>query len=51
MPNYIYWTKHGESGVIMKEGEEEQWDDDVIAEYIGVLNDTPMGKLKRRYRR
>jgi hypothetical protein len=23
MPNYICWTKHGETGVVMEEGEEE----------------------------
>jgi hypothetical protein len=27
----------------MEEGEEKQWDDDVITEYAGVLNDTPIG--------
>ena len=43
MPNYICWTKHGETGVVMEEGEEEQWDDDdIIAEY-GAFNDTTMG--------
>jgi hypothetical protein len=30
MPNYICWTKHGETGVVMEEGEEEQWDDNDI---------------------
>ena len=34
MPNYICWTKHGESGVMMEEGEEEQaYPDDVFAQY------------------
>jgi hypothetical protein len=34
MPNYICWTKHGETGVMMEEGEEEQADpDDVFAQY------------------
>jgi hypothetical protein len=46
MPNYICWTKHRESSVIMEEGEEKQWDNDVIVEYAGVLNDTPMGKAE-----
>ena len=42
MPNYICLTKHGETGVVMEEGEEEQWDDDgIIAEY-GAFNDTAM---------
>ena len=30
MSNYICWTKHRETGVVMKEGEEEQWGDDDI---------------------
>jgi hypothetical protein len=25
MPNYICWMKHGETGVVIEEGEEEQW--------------------------
>jgi hypothetical protein len=47
MPNYICWTKHGESGVVMEEGEEEQEqfeDDGIIVEY-GALHDTPMGEV------
>jgi hypothetical protein len=33
MSNYIYWTKHGESGVIMEEDEEEEQldPDDILA--------------------
>ena len=42
MPNYICWTKHGETGVVMKEGEEEQWDDDDIIIEYGAFNDTAM---------
>jgi hypothetical protein len=31
----------------MEEGEEEQWDnDDIIAEYVGALNDTAMGEAE-----
>ena len=30
MPNYICWTKHGETRVVMEEGGEEQWGDDDI---------------------
>src|SRR5579859_7317161 len=44
MTNYFCWTKHGESGVVMAEGEEEQEqfeDDGLVAEY-GAINDTPM---------
>jgi len=48
MPNYICWTKHGETGVVMEEGEEEQWvNDDIIVEY-GAFNDTAMGKTKEK---
>jgi len=33
MPNYICWTKHGETGVMMEEDEEEQSDpDDVFSQ-------------------
>jgi hypothetical protein len=46
MPNYICWTKNGETRVVMEEGEEEQWDDDdIIAEY-GAFNDTAMGEAE-----
>ena len=44
MPNYICWTKHGESGVIMEEDEEGD-DDNIIrgfAEY-GAFDDIAMG--------
>ena len=47
MLNYICWTKHGESGVIMEEGEEEHKefeDDGIIAEYGALHDDTPMGE-------
>jgi hypothetical protein len=43
MSNYICWTKHRESRVILEEGEEEQWDDDDIITEYGALNDTAMG--------
>ena len=45
MPNYSCWTKHGETGVMMEEGEEEQLDpdDDIIAQY-GDFGDTAMGE-------
>ena len=33
VPNYICWTKHGESGIIIDEGEEEELDHaDIIAQ-------------------
>jgi hypothetical protein len=47
MPNYIYWTKHGESGVIMEEDEEEEQLDpyDILAQYCD-FPDTAMGEAK-----
>ena len=43
MSNYICWTKHGERGVMMEEGEGEYLDiDDIIAQY-GAFDDTIMG--------
>ena len=39
MSNYICWTKHGESGVMM---EEDLDIDDIIAQY-GAFDDTTMG--------
>jgi len=45
-PNYICWTKHGENGIMMEEGEEEQLEpDDIIAQY-GDLGDTAMGEAE-----
>ena len=45
MPHYICWTKHGETGVVMEEDEEEQCDDnDIILD--GCYNDTAMGEDK-----
>ena len=46
MPNYICWTKHRKTGVIMEEGEEEQWDDDDIIVEYGAFNDTAMGEAE-----
>jgi hypothetical protein len=38
--------KHGETGVVMEEGIEEQWaDDDIIVEY-GAFDDTAMGETE-----
>jgi len=46
MPNYICSTKHGETGIMIEEGEEEQLEpDDIIAQY-GVFSDTIMGEAK-----
>jgi len=46
MPNYIYWTKHGETGIMIEEGEEEQLEPhDIIAQY-GDFGDTVMGEAE-----
>jgi len=46
MQNYICWTKHGETGIMMEEGEEEQLEpDDIIAQY-GDFGDTAMGEAE-----
>src|SRR5688572_16234930 len=29
MPNYLVWTKHGERGVVMEDGEEEEDDNNI----------------------
>ena len=51
MSNYICWTKHGESGVIMEEDEEEGDDDTMIirgfAEY-SAFDDTAMGEAEEQ---
>ena len=54
VPNYICWTKHGESGIIMDEGEEEEEEEldhaNIIAQYGG-FNDVAMGEImKKRWR-
>ena len=46
MPNYICWTKYGETGVVMEEGEEEQWDDNDIILDGACFNDTAMGEAE-----
>jgi hypothetical protein len=46
MPNYICWTKHEETGVVMEEGEEEQFDDNDIIPDGACFNDTAMGEAK-----
>jgi len=46
MPNYICWTKHGETRVVIEEGEEEQWDDDDIIDEYGAFNDTAIGEAE-----
>ena len=41
MPNYIYWTKHGEKGIIQADNEEEE-DMPDFAQFI----DTVMGEVE-----
>ena len=45
MPNYVVWTKHGERGVIMEDGEEEE-DDNNIPDWVAsqAFADTTMGE-------
>jgi hypothetical protein len=48
MPNYICWAKHGESGVIIGEDEEECYDDKIIhgfAKYVA-FGDTTMVEVE-----
>ena len=47
MPDYICWTKDGESGVIMEDNEEED-DDDNIPEFTeyDAFDDTAMGEAE-----
>jgi hypothetical protein len=48
MPNYICWTKHGETEIMMEECEEEQKQlepDDLIAQFGG-FDDTAIGEAE-----
>jgi hypothetical protein len=47
MADYICWTKHGEGGAIMEDGEEEEDDDNIpgFTEY-GAFDDTAMGEAE-----
>ena len=51
VPNYICWTKHGESGIIMDEEEEEEEEElghaDIIAQYGG-FDDVVMGEMMKK---
>jgi hypothetical protein len=48
MPNYIYWIKHRESGVIMEEDEEGDDDNIIIRGFTeyGAFDDTAMGEAE-----
>jgi hypothetical protein len=45
MPNYIFWTKHRETGVMIEEGEEEQADPDDV--FLNTVT-SRWRKLKKR---
>ena len=42
MPHYNVWTRHGEIGVMMEDGEEEEYDDNYVP-----LNTVMLQKIKR----
>ena len=35
MPHYNVWTRHGEIGVMMEDGEEEEYDDNYVPPEYG----------------
>ena len=42
MPGYNVWTKHGETGVMMEDGDEEEIDDDIFRSMYPEYADTAM---------
>ena len=42
MPGYNVWTKHGETGVMMEDGDEEENDDDIFRSMFPEYRDTAM---------
>ena len=51
MDNYTLWTKHGEPGVLMQEGEGDDDDDNNIADWAhlyeaGAFEDEPMDEAE-----
>ena len=51
MDNYTLWTKHGEPGVLMQEGEGDDDDDNNIADWAhlyeaGAFQDEPMDEAE-----
>ena len=51
MDNYMLWTKHGEPGVLMQEGEGDDDDDKNIADWahlyeVGAFEDEPMDETE-----
>ena len=47
MPHYNFWTRHGEIGVMMEEGEEEEYDDNYVPLNTVMLQRGELVKIKR----
>ena len=47
MPHYNVWTRHGEIGVMMEDGEEEEDDDNYVPLYTVMLQRVKLLKIKR----
>ena len=47
MPHYNVWTKHGERGVMMEDGEEEEYDDNYVPPEYGDAATGELVKIKR----
>ena len=47
MPHYNVWTRHGEIGVMMEDGEEEEYDDNCVPPEYGDAATGGLVKIKR----
>ena len=47
MPHYNVWTRHGEIGVMMEDGEEEEYDDNYVPLEYGDAATGELVKIKR----
>ena len=47
MPHYNVWTRHGEIGVMMEDGEEEEYDDNYVPPEYGDVATGELVKIKR----
>ena len=47
MPHYNVWTRHGEIGVMMEDGEEEEYDDNYVPLNTVMLQRQELVKIKR----
>ena len=47
MPHYNVWTRHGEIGVMMEDGEEEEYDDNYVPPEYGDAATGKLLKIKR----